>query len=241
MSVLRVLVLSSSRVGNSAYLETAAPVIKNFLGETPVNIAFIPFAAADNNYESYLTKTKEGLAGLPYNIAVVKPENARSVIEQADVIMVGGGNTFKLLHDLYLLELTDLIREKIHAGTSYIGWSAGANIAGLTIGTTNDMPVLEPKSFKALGFFPFQINPHYINVKPEGHNGETRDERLSEYLKVNPQVSIVGLPEGTALHLEGKILTVAGQVPAVVFHLAVNKTDVIKETIAIDSDLSHLL
>ena len=241
MSVVRVLAFSSSRVGNSAYLETAAPVIKNFVGNKPVNVAFIPFAAADNNYESYLTKTREGLAGLPYHLEVVKPENARAVIERAEVIMVGGGNTFKLLHDLYQYELTELIREKIYAGIPYVGWSAGSNITGLTIGTTNDMPILEPKSFKALGVFPFQINPHYINVKPEGHNGETRDERLTEYLKVNPEVSIVGLPEGTALHLEGSALKMIGQVPAVLFRSASNQTDSIKTIIDVEADLSYLL
>ena len=152
--------------------------------------------------------------------------------------MVGGGNTFKLLHHLYEYELIELIRNKVNAGIPFIGWSAGANIAGATIGTTNDMPVIEPKSFKALGFFPFQINPHYLNVQPEGHNGETRDERLTEYLKVNPKATIIGLPEGTALHLEGNALKLVGQVPAVVFRLASNQTDPVRTIINTGSDLS---
>lgn len=241
MPILRVLAFSSSRVKNSAYLETAVPVIKNFLGHKPLNIAFIPFAAADNNYDDYLAKTRQGLDALPYHIDLVKPGSARSAIENAEVIMTGGGNTFKLLHDLYELELIDLIRRKVHNGIPYVGWSAGSNVAGLTIGTTNDMPIIEPKSFKALGFFPFQINPHYISVKAEGHNGETRDERLIEYLKVNPNASIVCLPEGTALQLKGDSLKLIGNVPAVLFRTAANHTDPVRTTIDIGADLSWLL
>ena len=241
MSIIRVLAFSSSRVKDSAYLELAVPVIKNFLIDKPLHIAFIPFADADNNYHYYLAKVREGLSELPYKIDVVKPEAARDVIEEADVIMVGGGNTFKLLHHLYEYQLMDFIRQQVNAGKPYIGWSAGSNIAALTIGTTNDMPIIEPKSFKALGFFPFQINPHYINVKPEGYNGETRDERLSEYLKINPKASIVGLPEGTALQLEGNSLKLAGQVHAVLFRLDVNNSGILRTTIEIGADLSGLL
>lgn len=164
MNAQRILALSSSRSGNAAYLETAAPVIKNFLGERPLNIGFIPFASVDKNYEAYTNKVREGLAGLSHTITTVEQHNTKEVIEQSDVIMVGGGNTFKLLHDLYALELIELIKQKVQNGTPYIGWSAGANITGLTIGTTNDMPIIEPRSFKAFGFFPFQINPHYYNV-----------------------------------------------------------------------------
>ncbi|HEX8461025.1 MAG TPA: Type 1 glutamine amidotransferase-like domain-containing protein, partial [Segetibacter sp.] len=118
---------------------------------------------------------------------------------------------------------------------------AGSNITGLTICTTNDMPIIEPASFKALAFFPFQINPHYINIKAEGHNGETRDERLQEYLLVNNQATIIGLPEGTALQLEGKTLTLAGDVPAVIFKNKTGKTGSEKTAIEARADLSYLL
>lgn len=241
MSSLRVLAFSSSRVGSSGYLEIAAPLIKNFLGDKVLNIAFIPFADADNDYNGYLAKVKEGLAELPYKMHVVKPANAHATIEQADVIMVGGGNTFKLLHDLYQFSLIDVISKLVNSGTPYIGWSAGSNIAGLTIGTTNDMPIIEPKSFKALGFFPFQINPHYLNIKAEGHNGESRDERLMEYLKLNPKATIIGLPEGTALHREGDTLKLVGQVPAVLFRTGSIQADPVCTVLNIGSDLSGLL
>src|SRR6185312_2073464 len=120
-----------------------APFIKRFLGSKATNIAFIPFASADNDYEEYTFKVREALKSLPFTVETALPENAKSIIDKSNVIMVGGGNTFKLLHDLYQLNLLDMIRDKVNAGAPYIGWSAGANITGATIGTTNDMPIIE--------------------------------------------------------------------------------------------------
>ncbi len=241
MSLNRIIAFSSSRTDNSSYLETAAPIIKDFLGEQPLKIAFIPFASVDNNYEGYVTMVREGLSGLPHTIYEVNTSNAKSVIAQSNVIMVGGGNTFKLLHDIYNLGLLDPIRDKVNAGVPYIGWSAGANITGPTIGTTNDMPVIEPKSFNALGLFPFQINPHYINQTIAGHNGETRDDRLSEFVKLNPGIPVVGLPEGTALLLEEGVLTFIGQRTGVLFTSDEFANMLNRREIAIEEDLSYLL
>ena len=241
MSQNRILSLSSSRGGNFDYLETAIPLIEDFLGGKTTNIAFIPFASADNNYDEYVSKVREALKDLPHTINVVLPENAKSVIEKSEAIMVGGGNTFKLLHDIYKLNLLDVIRDKVNAGAPYIGWSAGANIAGPTIGTTNDMPIIEPKSFNALGLFPFQINPHYINQKAEGFNGETRDQRLEEFMKMNPGISIVCLPEGTALQLKSDVLKFIGQSSGILFHHEKNEETFVRQQIVEGSDLSYLL
>lgn len=194
----RILAFSSSRVANGAYLEKAGPVINEFLGSKSLRIAFIPFASVDS-YDAYAANVKEALQALPHAIQTVTPADAKDILEAADVMMVGGGNTFKLLHDLYELDVVELIKSKVQSGTPYIGWSAGSNLTGPTICTTNDMPIVEPKSFAAFGFFPFQINPHYHNLVIEGFHGETRDQRLEEFLKLNKGRKIMALPEGTWL------------------------------------------
>lgn len=241
MSFTRILAFSSSRVGDGGYLQTAAPVIKNFLGDKNLSIAFIPFALVGEDYEAYTAMVKQGLQHLSCSIETVLPSNAKEVIENASVIMVGGGNTFKLLHDIYEYKLLDIIRDKVNKGTSYIGWSAGSNILGPTIGTTNDMPVIEPKSFNALGLFPFQINPHYSNAIPAGHNGETRDQRLQEFIKLNPGLPVVGLPEGTALKLENNLLQLVGELPGIIFSAGGDENGLLKKEITYKDDLSYLL
>jgi dipeptidase E len=239
MTSNKILTLSSSRTGKSAYLETAIPLLKDFLGERSLKIAFLSFASADNDYEEYTSTVRRALKDLPHSIDSVLPENARYVIEASDVIMVGGGNTFKLIHDLYELDLMDQIRQKVQTGSPYVGWSAGSNIAGRSISTTNDMPVIEPKSLVALGFFPFQINPHYINQKPEGFNGETRDQRLEEFCKVNPGIPVVCLPEGTALLQQNGVLKFIGSDAGVLFRK--ERDGIIRQEVLSGQDLSNLL
>mgnify|MGYP003542862476 FL=1 len=236
---IRVLTFSSSKEGNYNYLETAAPLIKNFLGDKPLTIAFVPFASVDGEYEAYTNKVRTALQGLPYTIHTLNPENAKTIIENAQVIMVGGGNTFKLLHDLYQLEVMELIRERVKSGIPYIGWSAGANLAGETISTSNDMPIVNPGNFIALEIFPFQINPHYYNQPITGFNGETRDQRLTEFLQLNPTKQIVALPEGTALLLEEEKLKLLGNNIAYLFKWKDNA--VTKQVLRKETNLSFLL
>lgn len=224
-SSLRILAFSSSRVGGGGYLQAAAPVIRQFLGDAPLHIAFVPFASVDD-YADYGKKVAEGLAGLPYQLQMVHPHNATALIEQCDVVMIGGGNTFKLLHDLYENNLVELVKEKVQNGMPYIGWSAGSNLTGLSIRTTNDMPIIQPQSFEAFSFFPFQINPHYFNETSTDFHGETRDQRLEEFTKINPDVSIVCLPEGTWLRAEKGECKYEGKLPGVVM---VNKDNNIEK------------
>ena len=233
----RILAFSSSRTGNSGYLETAQPLIKDFLGNSSLNIAFIPFASVDGDYELYADKVKQALP--EYNIVTVTHQNTIHAITNADAVMVGGGNTFKLLHDLYSTGALQLIQQKVNSGTPYIGWSAGSNITGATICTTNDMPIINPGSFTALEFFPFQINPHYYNVTIAGFNGETRDQRLEEFLLLNPHKNIVALPEGTALLLSNGILQLKGNTDG--FLLSNSNNALAKKAIAANEDISYLL
>ena len=239
MSQKKILALSSSKAGAAAYLETAIPLIKDFLGTEKLNIAFIPFASVDIDYGIYLLNVSSALASLQHHFNLVTYKNALSIIKESDVIMVGGGNTFKLLHDIYETKLLDVIRDKVNSGTPYIGWSAGSNITCPSIGTTNDMPIIQPQSFNALGLFPFQINPHYINQKREGHNGETRDQRLKEFMKMNPGIVAIGLPEGTALLLEDKKLQFTGGENSILFYD--EEGEITPREILPGTDLSYLL
>lgn len=238
MPLKKILAFSSSRSGNSAYLETALPVIQNFLGNKALNIAFIPFASVDS-YDEYYKKVNEALESLPHKIRVVLPENAKQLLEECDCIMVGGGNTFKLLHDLYDLELMDIIWEKLAGGTPYIGWSAGSNILGPSIFTTNDMPIVQPKSFWALNVLPFLINPHYYNQLIPGFNGETRDMRLEECLKTNPSYTVLALPEGSAIILEDYNLEYIENGPGYVFDYKEDKLQ--KRVMLPSTNINYLL
>lgn len=228
---MNILALSSSRTGNSGYLETARPWIKESLGNDPVTIAFIPFASVGSQDE-YLQKVSEALRPLLYNIQMVTLENAFELITACDAVMTGGGNTFKLLHDLYKSEVLTLIRERVKEGLPYVGWSAGANILGPTICTTNDMPIIKPRSFEALNVLPFQINPHYYNSRIEGFNGETRDRRLEEFLRLNPDKKVIGLPEGSAMLISGEHPVYRGQQRGVLFFASQDGT--IQKTIIED-------
>jgi len=239
MTQNRIIAFSSSRVGAGSYLQDVAPMVKDFLGDKKLRIAFIPFASVDTNGPAYVEMVRQGINNESYNIEIVQRNNARESLDNAEVIMVGGGNTFKLLHDIYQLKILDIIRDKINGGVPYIGWSAGANILSPSIGTTNDMPIIEPKSFNALGLFPFQINPHYNNEKPAGHNGETRDQRLEEFLQLNPGIPIVALPEGTALQMEHKKLQLMGTKSAILFRMV--EGEIQRGELAQGADLSFLL
>ena len=241
MTSKNILAFSSSRVGSSGYLEKAAPVINKFIGSKSTNIAFLGFADVNKKYDDYAAQVQNALKNLNVTVHVVVASKATSVIENADAIMVGGGNTFKLIHDLYELNLLPLIREKVDNGTPYIGWSAGSNILAPSIATTNDMPVVEPQSFKALGVFPFQINPNYFNQKIDGFNGESRDDRLVEFVILNPTTCVVGLPEGSYLKMANNDLKYFGAVDGVIFTSNSNPDRFLKKRITPGENISFLL
>jgi dipeptidase E len=143
-------------------------------------------------------------------VSIHKFKDPIEAVQNSSALVVGGGNTWKLLKMIQDNNLIEIVRQKILGGTPYIGWSAGSNVTCPTIRTTNDMPVVEPASFKAFNLIPFQINPHYLDTNPSGHAGETREQRIGEFIEANPEIYVAGLREGTMLRLEGDKLTLSG-------------------------------
>lgn len=204
------LLISASSYQDTGYLRHCKNWVKEFLGECgKEEILFIPYAGVRRTNDEYEQKVIDRLKNS--NIKSIHHyEDKISAIKNARSIAVGGGNTFMLLYTLYKLNLVEPIKEAVANGAKYFGWSAGANIAGKTMMTTNDMPIIMPKSFDSLNIFPYQINPHFISGKLAGHNGESREERLEEFLIANPKETIYALPEGTALLIEGSEAEVIG-------------------------------
>lgn len=201
-----------------AYLDYPKFEIKKFLGEKPLTALFIPYAAVTFSFGLYEQKVAERFAELGFQVKSIHHfADPVKAVNDAEVIVVGGGNTWQLVRMLNDNKLMKAIREKVLGGTPYVGWSAGSNVACPTLRTTNDMPIIDPKGFDTTGLVPFQINPHYLDANPEGHGGETREQRIEEFLEVNPEVYVVGLREGTMLHVENKQMRLIGNRTARIF------------------------
>lgn len=180
------------------YLEWPRDLIDRFLYKVR-NVAFVPYAAVGFSYDEYEQMVQGSMEKIGVSVTSIHHHGSpRQAIEEAEAIFVGGGNTFHLLHELQELDLMDTIRNKVRAGTPYVGWSAGSNVACPSIKTTNDMPIIQPRSFDGLNLVNFQINPHYTERTIEGHGGESRIQRLKEYAAIN-DVPVVCLPEGCAI------------------------------------------
>lgn len=197
------LLISNSTNPGSGYLDHCADRIAAHFVESS-QIAFIPYALADHEVYARTAEERFAQMGLPL-VSVDRAEDPRSVISQSDGIFVGGGNTFRLLAQLRSKGLLEAIRSRVRSGTNYAGASAGSNVACPTIKTTNDMPIVDPNGFEALGLFPYQINPHYVDRDPDvAHGGETRAQRITEYHEEN-ETPVIALYEGAMLlHQEGR-------------------------------------
>ena len=213
----KMLLASTSTIFGQKYLEYLHNEIKNiFLGCK--NILFIPYARPSGiSHLEYTIKVKTVFNKLELNIIDYTNENIRYNLEKCDGIFAGGGNTFLLLSKLYEFNLINILKNKINLGTPYLGTSAGSNICGLSIGTTNDMPIIEVESFRALGVLNFNINPHYID-KVDGleHMGESRETRINEFHKFNDQF-VIGLREGSFLQVQGDDIYLKGLKHAIIF------------------------
>ena len=209
------LLLGSGGYRTPERVSLLAAAMRAFFGDVG-RLLFVPYALAD--HDGYVkSMTERGLHG-GYELDGIHhhPDPVRAVAEAKGIFM-GGGNTFRLLNELYRFGLLDVIRDRVRHGLPYLGISAGTNVACPAIKTTNDMPIVQPPSFDALGLVPFQVNPHYFSgqtfVKREDsfheHYGETRDDRLRESHEMN-DLPVVGLWEGGLLHVEAGTVVLQG-------------------------------
>jgi dipeptidase E len=208
---MRLLLISNSTNPGEKYLGYPGETIKSFLGRKRVKTLFLPWAAVTFSYDEYEKKVAGRFRELGHEIISIHrfPDPVQAV-KEAQAIAVGGGNTWKLLKMIRDNNLIGIVNQKVSGGMPYIGWSAGSNVACPTIKTTNDMPVTEPDSFTAFNLVPFQINPHFTDSNPPGFSGETREQRIEEFIEENPGVFVAGLREGTILHLENENLKLHG-------------------------------
>ena len=216
---MKLLLISNSTNAGEGYLEYCKQNIVDFLKAGKVTkVLFVPVAAVTFSYDDYQKKVQDKLAPLGIEVdSVHRHADAKKAVAEAQAIVVGGGNTFHLLKNVQELGLIEAIRERVKAGAPYVGWSAGSNLTCPTICTTNDMPIVEPQSFAALQLIPFQINPHYLDAHPTGHAGETREQRIEEYLAANPGRYVAGLREACMFYVEGNSLRLQGERPLRVF------------------------
>jgi len=213
--VLRLLLISTSAVHGTGYLDHAEAEIRDHLRAVKT-LLFVPYALQDR--EGYAHKAQERFERMDIVCRSIHVSSSpKDAVAKAEAIFIGGGNTFRLLRTLYDLHLVTAIRDRVRLGMPYMGASAGSNIAGPTIRTTNDMPIVQPPSLDALNVFPYQINPHYQDPDPDSkHMGETREERLLQYLEDNER-PVIGLREGSMLRVADGKIRLVGQPSARIF------------------------
>lgn len=220
-----------------AYLDYPKYEIKKFLGDKPLTALFIPYAAVTFSFDLYEQKVVERFSELGFQVRSIHHfSDPVQAVKDAEVIVVGGGNTWQLVRMMHDNQLMKVIHGKVMNGTPYIGWSAGSNVACPTLRTTNDMPIIDPLGFDTIGLIPFQINPHYLDTNPEGHGGETREQRIEEFMEINPELYVVGLREGTMLRVEDQKMRLIGNRSARIFRKGASPFDLSSE-----DDLSFLL
>ena len=221
----RLLLISNSTLHGSGYLDHAESEIRSFLGDAK-RVLFVPYALFDR--DKYATNARQRFQKMGYELTSVHTaENPVTAVNETDAVFIGGGNTFRLLKALYEFDLIEAIRKRVSNGMPYIGSSAGSNVAAPTIKTTNDMPIVQPPSFNALGLVSFQINPHYLDPDPNSkHMGETREERIVQFLEEN-DTPVVGLREGAMLRIENGETILRGSTGARIFRKGMQPSEIL--------------
>lgn len=214
----KIILASTSTVHGGAYLEYLLPFLKNHFSDCK-NLLFIPFAKPGGiSHDDYTNKVKDAFAEINIQVTGLHEyENKKQAIKNAEAIFTGGGNTFLLVSQLYNYDLIAILKDTIESGVPYLGTSAGSNIGGLTMNTTNDMPIVLPKSFNTLGLIPFNLNPHYLDpIQGSTHMGETRETRIKEFHTIS-NIPVLGLREGSWLEIYGKDVWLKGNLTARLF------------------------
>jgi len=216
-SNIRLLVISTSTIHGSSFLTYIKDDLVDFIQTD--ELIFVPYARPSGiSYDEYTANVQTALADKGIRVSGLHTySDQKEAIGQAKAIFIGGGNTFLLLKTLYELDLVNDLKAAVAAGLPYVGTSAGSNLTGLTIGTTNDMPIVYPPSFDALQFLPFNLNPHYLDPDPNStHKGEKRETRIREFHQFNTQ-AVLGLREGSWLHVENAQIELKGTLSARLF------------------------
>ncbi|XP_041857628.1 alpha-aspartyl dipeptidase [Melanotaenia boesemani] len=233
----RLLLVSNSTLHGSGYLDHCQQHICNFFGKSVKRVLFVPYALHDR--DAYTKTARNKFKTLGYEVdGIHEAADPVDAVRKAEGIFIGGGNTFRLLKSLYDNKVVTEIRKRVmEDGIPYMGSSAGTNVATISISTTNDMPIVFPPSFSAIGLVPFNINPHYLDPDPSSrHMGETREQRITQYHEELDTPCVLGLREGSMLLVEGNKATLLGTTNARLFARG-------KPSVEYDpgSDLSFLL
>lgn len=232
----KIIIASTSTLHEERYLEYLLPTLQSHF-ENCKSILFIPYARPGGiSHDKYTQKAAEAFQAINISVKGIHEfENPETAIKNAEGIFTGGGNTFLLVSQLYKNNIMQLLSETVKNGTPYLGTSAGSNICGLSMQTTNDMPIVYPPSFQTLGLVSFNLNPHYLDADSESkHMGETREERIGEFHAFNA-IPVLGLREGSWLEVIGEKITLKGNLYARLFQKNKEATE-----LAPESDLSNL-
>lgn len=233
---MNLLLISNSTNAGEAYLEYPKNNIAQFFAKFGVKkVLFVPYAGVTVCWNDYTAKVAARFAEFGVEVEGIHTQrNAAAAVEAAQAVVVGGGNSYALLKEMQDNGIIEPIRRRVTEGLPYVGWSAGSNMACPGLYTTNDMPIVEPLSFKSLNLIPFQINPHYLDAHPDGHAGETREQRISEFVQLQKGVNVAGLRESCMLLIEGRKMELIGPRPMRIFRYGVEPREV-------EGDVSFLL